>query len=272
MEKDVMCSVLITSHNSANFIEYTLHSICWQTFSDIEILIVDNNSTDNTVEIIEKYPDKRVPITLYKSPENLGAFGWLNFLLEKTKAKYIAIIDHDDIRHPHKLAEQLSFLESNPSYVWCGCTFLDVREGKNFCKYELFTIPNVVMHSSLVFRNRGYRYDATLRYADREFMVHVLAKDGPLHHMDPIWILRRIRRTWTNISVQFASFDFAHDSKDKDGVARYERIYNILRFRYVGMYIFILRLCMPWKLISLTKFTSKPLWAPYKDFVLKAFA
>lgn len=272
MDKKISCSVLITSYDSAAFIENTLHSIFWQTFQDLEILIVDNNSQDNTVDIIQQQALKDSRITLYKSTENLWPYKGLNFLLEKAQWQYVAIFDHDDIWHPNKLHEQISFLEKNPSYVWCGSTFLDVWEGDDFGKYELFTLKNVVMHSSLVFRNKGYRYNADLeRYSDRDMMIHILAKDGPIYHMNPVFLLRRIRRASKNYSVKEVSLQSIVDSKEKSGVSFFEYAYNVLRFKYTFFYKAILHICMPWKITTLTKFVKNPLRSPYAAFVLKAF-
>jgi len=71
MEKDPLCSVLITTHNSANFIEHTIESVFWQTFFDREILIVDNDSTDNTRKTLERHKSLDKRIKTYKSETNL---------------------------------------------------------------------------------------------------------------------------------------------------------------------------------------------------------
>lgn len=265
------CSVLMTTYDAETFIAHTIQSILWQTFSDIEILIVDNNSHDNTVAVLKKIASKDARVTIYESKENFWPYGWLNFLLQKAQWKYIAIIDHDDIWHPEKLRNQIVFLEKNPSYVWCWSTFTDIREGENFCKHELYRLPNVVLHSSLVFRNKWYTYNVSNKYADRDFMVHVLAKDWPIHHMDEAFVLRRIRAAWKNISVTLASFTWLFKRKRIYWVPWYEYIYNILRFKYAKLYRVLLYICMPSKITKLTKLVKTPLRKDYADFITKAF-
>lgn len=268
-----LVSVLITTHNSAEFIAYTLESVFWQTYTHIEILIVDNNSSDTTRDIIQRYVNQDKRITLYSSPKNLGAYWGLNYLLEKSVGDYIAIIDHDDIWHPEKLGIQASFLEAHTECIWCGSAFLDVREGTYFCKYELHTIKNVVLHSSLMFRNKWYRYNAHLeRYSDRDMMVHTLAKDGTIHHLDDILVLRRIRRGARNFSVKEASLMWMLQSKKTSGVPAYEYVYNFFRFRYGMLYRFLLHIFFAKKITSLTDYLKKPLWNKYKDFIIQAFA
>lgn len=110
-----MVSVILCTYNAENYIRATLESILCQSYTSIEILILDNNSKDITVEIIKSYKDTR--IHLYPSEKNLGPYGGLNFLLEKAKGDYIAIQDHDDLWHPQKLAKQIAFLDNNHKYI-----------------------------------------------------------------------------------------------------------------------------------------------------------
>ena len=108
-------SVLLCSYNAEVYIRATLQSLLAQTYTNIEILILDNNSKDTTVEIIKSYKDTR--IRLYLSEKNLGPYGGLNFLLEQATGEYIAIQDHDDLWHPQKLAKQIVFLDKNHKYI-----------------------------------------------------------------------------------------------------------------------------------------------------------
>lgn len=266
------CSVLITTYNAEDFIESTLQSILWQTFSDIEVLIVDNYSQDNTIKIIKGTIKDDARFFIFESKKNLWPYAWLNFLLEKAQWKYIAILDHDDMRHPKKLDKQIDFLEKNEEFSWCWSKFIDIRENKNLCKEELSMIPNVVMHCSLVFRNKWYRYNCQIdKHNDRDFMLNVLAKDGEIHHMQEIFAIRRLRDTWKNISVAHASFQWVLSSKKKYWVSWYEYLYNIVRFRYFRLYKIFLYIFFPRKIYSVSKFLENPLRAPHKEAIYKAF-
>src|SRR5680860_1452252 len=99
-------SVLICTYNAQKYIETTLQSILDQSYTTLEILILDNNSTDHTLDILQKFTDKRIQI--FPSKKNLGPFGGLNFLLEKSIGEYVAIQDHDDIWHPEKIEKQIN--------------------------------------------------------------------------------------------------------------------------------------------------------------------
>ena len=108
-------SVILCTYNAEKYIRATLESILCQSYTTIEILILDNNSKDTTVDIIKSYKDTRIHI--YSSEKNLGPYGGLNFLLEKATGEYIAIQDHDDLWRREKLEKQIEFLEKHKQYI-----------------------------------------------------------------------------------------------------------------------------------------------------------
>jgi len=112
-----LVSVLIPCHNSAPYIAETLDSVIAQTYTNWECIVVDDHSTDNSMEIVEKYcqqhPDK---IKLYTNPRK-GACAARNFAFEKSKGYYIQYLDADDIINPDKLKNQTELLQKSPHHV-----------------------------------------------------------------------------------------------------------------------------------------------------------
>jgi glycosyltransferase involved in cell wall biosynthesis len=111
-------SVLLPVYNCELYIKETIDSILEQTFSDFELLIIDDCSTDKTVSIIKEFSDKR--ICLIEKEKNSGYTDSLNFGISIAKGKYIARIDGDDICLPERFAKQVHFLEKNPAIILCG--------------------------------------------------------------------------------------------------------------------------------------------------------
>ena len=111
-------SILICSYNSWNYIISTIQSVLVQTYTHFELLILDNNSKDYTIQNIESFHDDR--IKLFESKINYWPYWWLNYLLEKSTWDYIAILDHDDLWAKNKLEKQVEFLDNNLDFVWCG--------------------------------------------------------------------------------------------------------------------------------------------------------
>ena len=123
-----LISVIIPAFNAENFIVKTLESVLSQTYQNIEVLIVDDGSTDTTAEIIKSFAQKDSRISLLQQ-SNAGVAAARNLAIEKSRGEYIAPIDADDIWYPQNLEKQVKCLNfSAPSvgivYSWS----LDINE------------------------------------------------------------------------------------------------------------------------------------------------
>lgn len=110
-------SVILTSYNHAAYIGAAIASVLNQTFTDFELLIVDDGSTDNSHAIIKCFDDPRIKTFLYK--ENRGPVIAIRDALGSARGKYIAVHHSDDLWAPNKLAKQVTFLDTNPNYAAC---------------------------------------------------------------------------------------------------------------------------------------------------------
>ena len=113
-----LISVLMPVYNCSNYIYDSTISILNQTFSDFELIIIDDCSTDNTVDILKKFNDER--IVLIVKQKNTGITNSLNYALDISKGKYFARMDGDDISNIDRLEKQYQFMEGNPDVVLCG--------------------------------------------------------------------------------------------------------------------------------------------------------
>lgn len=196
-------SVLICTYNAEQYIQDTLQSVLNQSYTAIEVLILDNNSSDKTLDILHKISDPRVKTFLSK--KNLWPYGGLNFLLEKVTGEYIAIQDHDDLRHPEKLAKQVAFLDENPKYIWCGTKTLMRYEGdQKWFEYYLGKESYYTLHPSLMFRNiPGLRYPDTVYMADALFQKKILCHwKKTLCNINDTLTLHRVRAGAHNYSYK----------------------------------------------------------------------
>jgi len=108
-------TVLMTVYNGGQYLRRSVQSILDQTHRNFEFLIVDDTSTDNSLEVIKSFGDDRIHVHL--NEENIGQAKSLNVGLKLAKGKYVARIDADDIAFPKWLEEQYSFIENNSSYA-----------------------------------------------------------------------------------------------------------------------------------------------------------
>jgi glycosyltransferase involved in cell wall biosynthesis/predicted SAM-dependent methyltransferase len=118
-KKPPLVSVIMPVLNSKKYIEEAVSSILEQTFFDLELIIVDGGSSDETPDIIKNFNDPRI---LFLTDDSLGGniSTSLNLGIAHAKGKYIARMDADDIAVPHRIYTQYAFMEKHPEISICG--------------------------------------------------------------------------------------------------------------------------------------------------------
>lgn len=112
MKDNPLFSVIIPTYNRASFIQRTIHSVLQQTFSDFEIIVVDDGSTDNTEEEVASVKDARI---IYYKKENAERAAARNYGIAKSTGSYITFLDSDDLLKENHLEEAVGFLKRNPN-------------------------------------------------------------------------------------------------------------------------------------------------------------
>ena len=110
-------TVLMPAYNAGKYIAAAVQSVLDQTFTDFELLIVDDGSSDNTIAVLQVFTDSRIRLI---RQENNGISAALNAGLRQACGKYICRFDADDICFPQRLSRQLSFLDEHPAYLVVG--------------------------------------------------------------------------------------------------------------------------------------------------------
>jgi teichuronic acid biosynthesis glycosyltransferase TuaG len=108
-----LVSIITPSYNSAKYIAETIQSVQNQTYTNWEMIIVDDCSTDDTEKIIKEIQQIDFRIFFYKLDRNSGSGVARNFAVEKANGNYIAFLDSDDLWKPNKLLRQLTFMKNN---------------------------------------------------------------------------------------------------------------------------------------------------------------
>ncbi len=117
--KDPLVSVLISAYNHEEYIQNTILSIINQTYKNIELVIIDDGSTDNTYNKICEIEDeskKRFSNYIFKTQENIGCALTVNKLISLARGKYVYLIGSDDLAKPEAIKTEVEFLENNPDF------------------------------------------------------------------------------------------------------------------------------------------------------------
>jgi len=144
-EDKPLISVVMAVYNGENCLQRTIESILDQTFQKFEFVIVDDCSTDRTVDYVKTFNDPR--IKLFYNNANLGQTKSLNKGLMQARGKYIARIDADDYSMPERLAKQYQFVLTHPEYTVVGtdCVTFDDSDQKRSVSRGLSRFQDIVI-------------------------------------------------------------------------------------------------------------------------------
>lgn len=173
-------SVLIASYNHARFLPETLASVKNQTFGDWEAIVIDDGSSDDSVEVARRFTsDPRFRVSCNDS--NLGTYGTQQRALEQAQGRYVAILNSDDLWAPDKLSTLVERLDRSPNCAYAyalgwmvdedgrpdqsqdvhgGWPRTEEQQPLPYLLYE-----NRILASSVLFRRENLRFETTCRYS-----------------------------------------------------------------------------------------------------------
>ena len=171
-----LISIIMSVYNEEIYLKEALQSIFNQTIEDYELIIVDDCSTDRTVEIIKSFNDPR--IKLITNETNMGLTKNLNKALKLCRGEFIARMDGDDICMPDRLRKQVEYMRLHPEYMLTGCqTRTFGEQNMTWClkdnpeKLRIMMLirpvlahPTFMMRKELIF-DKNFCYDESFRSA-----------------------------------------------------------------------------------------------------------
>ncbi len=122
-----LVSILLPVHNSSRFLKDCLQSLSSQSYQNIEIIAIDDKSSDNSFKILKEFRKKDKRLKIYKNIKRYGISLTLNRLFKRAKGQFIAFTDSEDISYKERIKKQLNFLVKHGKIVAVGtqCTFLN---------------------------------------------------------------------------------------------------------------------------------------------------
>lgn len=171
-------TVLMPVYNGEKYLKDAIESILWQDYSDFELLIVNDGSTDQSEKIILSFSDKR--IRLVNNGSNIGLVNTLNKGLELAEGEYVARMDCDDISAKNRLSVQVNYMEANTNVAACGSFYYLLLNGKKALadfpihqdEMNCFLIfncpiahPTVILRMSVI-RNQKMKYRPEFLHAE----------------------------------------------------------------------------------------------------------
>jgi len=202
MDKAPLVSVILPVYNDEKYILEALNSILEQTIKDIEIIIIDDCSSDTTTRLIESINDDR--IVLVKNEHNIGLTRSLNQALRLAKGKYIARMDSDDISRPKRFATQIKYLERHPQIKLISCQTKSFGSQQMISRIEknpeklkvamlvrpVLAHPGFMMRCELV-KQENFYYDENFSSTEDYDFASRVARKFPIGITGPVLLLYR---------------------------------------------------------------------------------
>jgi len=148
MSVSPLISIIIPLYNSGMFITATIDSVLNQSYTNWELLLIDDASMDNTVAVAKTFQAKDSRINLYKNRTNKGTAYCRNRATELSKGTFIAFLDSDDLWHPGKLEKQLNFMQDHSCFVSYTSYQLINEVGKSLHK-RVAALPQLTYRKQL---------------------------------------------------------------------------------------------------------------------------
>lgn len=219
-----LVSVVIPAYNAVTHIETSIRSVYEQTYDNIEIIVIDDGSTDGTNAVVERLKSEMPNLFCYRK-ENGGISAALNVGIQKSRGEYIARMDADDISFPHRIAEQVKFLELNFDIDIVSSSYIAFDEVSGVRKLINHpSDPNIirlllcycspVCHPAVIARSAVYRrfqYDSAVAAEDHK-----------------LWCEMSICQNISNINQPLLMYRMAASSLSKRnlGIIRWQTIRN----------------------------------------------
>jgi glycosyltransferase involved in cell wall biosynthesis len=186
-------SILVPSYNHARFLPAALEGVLAQTFENWELILIDDGSTDDSVEVARSFKDPRIQV--HVNEQNLGTYGTQQKALDMARGQCIAILNSDDLWAPTKLERQTQTLQQTPEATFCYVLGWKIdpdgevdetddvhadwptTHDQELLPHLLF--ENRVLASGVLFRREGLRFEPSCRYSGDWVALLEAARRGP---------------------------------------------------------------------------------------------
>lgn len=205
MEQEVLVSVIMPAYNAEQYIEESVASVLNQTFKNIELIIINDCSTDNTLEFIKNFSQKDNRVVVIDNATNLGCANSRNKALLDAKGEYIAFCDSDDVWESKKIKKQLNHIKNtNADMVFTAYEMIDSNGAfiKNRSVKQELIIEDLLKENSVIFSTtlfkaesiKGICFDSSWFHEDYVFLLSFLEKGNKIFGLNEVLVNYRVHQ------------------------------------------------------------------------------
>ena len=218
MKPDV--SVIMPTYNMASYLKEAIDSILGQSYKGLELIVIDDASTDQTWNLLCTYSDPR--LHCFRNSQNKGNYPSRNEGMRIAQGRYISVMDADDVALSDKVAIQLAYMDTHPEVLACGSLFTYMgseKKAKRPLRYPDLRLQllkgNRFLHSSLFVRTSVLHelggYDERYRYSSDYDLVCRLALTGEIVNLPEVLVRYRLHDTQISSSHYMEQQQYAFE-------------------------------------------------------------
>lgn len=223
-------SVIMPVYNASCFLREAIDSVLNQTYTDIELILIDDCSTDNSYDILCEYEQKDDRVRVFKNECNKGVSYTRNFGVSMAQFDYVALIDSDDLWHEDKLQKQLDIISKYPDTDICytASAFVNTQGEKlDF----VFSVPEAVEYRELLKQNIISCSSVLIKH--ELLKKYPMAHDG-MHEDFAVW-LSVLKNGGVARGINEPLLIYRVSSKSKSGNKFKSMIMNYRTYEYIGL-------------------------------------
>ncbi len=239
-----LVSIIIPAYNKGSYTIKAIKSVLSQTYNNIELIVINDGSTDDTHELLKKIIDKRF---IFYDIKNSGACTARNYGINKSNGKYLSFLDCDDTYEKNKIEKSISVLERNKDYkfVYTDVNFIDKNDnivgktpqyrnhpGSGFIAKKLILCDFNITNSTLLMRKEcieiiGNFDEKIFIPADREFLIRLSSKFKGYYLNHNLTNYRVHNETiYKNVDIAFSEFKYMINKFNKSKIIPNKGYYN----------------------------------------------
>lgn len=228
-KKEALVSVIMPAYNCEKYVVEAINSVLAQTYKNWELLVLDDGSKDNTLQIIEEFSQKDSRIKALPNGKNMGVSATRNRGIELASGDWIAFLDSDDMWEPLKLEKQFEVVENKSAeFLFTGSSYIN-EEGEPF--RGMFEVPEKVTYKRL--RNQNVISCSSVLVKKKYFENIKMEKDE-MHEDYAVWLrILKLGVTAYGVNEPLLIYRISRNSKSGNKIKTVKMTYKV--FRFVGI-------------------------------------
>lgn len=228
-KNEALVSIVMPAYNCEKYVAEAINSVLAQTYKSWELLVIDDGSKDNTLQIINEFGNKDIRIRPLQNEKNMGVSATRNRGIELASGDWIAFLDSDDMWEPTKLEKQLKVAEKKSAeFLFTRSLYIN-EDGEPF--KGIFEVPEKVSYKKL--RNHNIISCSSV-LVNKKFFENIKMEKDEMHEDYAVWLrILKLGVTAYGVNEPLLIYRISRNSKSGNKIKTVKMTYKV--FRFIGI-------------------------------------